>query len=223
MAWYEDVGYVLMACVCPEYKPGSVPLLPVLCFSKTGGPGTWRYGRKLTGDTADIAAKRMVWSDGGSIVRLDRGRWRIYINGFGPTVAALESDSLDGPWRFLRDDKGEVRELLAAFPRGPRRGGIFPTVLRVSASEWHLWIVDTWPPQCIFHYWSRDGLTWRAYGEQPEITRRAVNGLGIKCLRTYVEPGGRHIVGLLSVWREQADGKKTWTLHTSRMPTGCPP
>ena len=223
MAYYDDVGYVLLACVCPDYRPGSVPLLPVLCFSKTGEPGSWRYGRKLTGEPATLAAKRRIWSDGGSIVRLGGGRWRIYLNGFGQTVAALESDSLAGPWRFLRDTAGEIRELLPSFPRAPRRGGIFPTVLRVGPNEWHLWIVDTWPPQCVFHYGSTDGLSWRTYGLQPEITRAAVGGLGIKCLRTYLDPGGKHIVGLLSVWRKQKDGTKTWTLHTSRMPVGLPP
>ena len=223
VAFYPDIGYVLLACVCPDYRPGSVPLLPVLCRSETGEPGTWAYGGKLKGDVADAAAQRTIWSDGGSLVRLDDGRWRIYLNGFGPVVAALESDTLDGPWRFLRDEKGDLREILPCFPKGPKCNGIFPTVLRVARDEWHLWIVDTWAPQCIFHYGSRDGLAWRPYGEQPEITRAAVNGLGIKCLRAYVAPDGKHIVGLLSVWRKQPDGRKAWTLHWSTLPVGPPP
>lgn len=43
-------GYVLMTCVCPEYKPGSVPLLPALVVSKTGASGTWSYLGKLKGE-----------------------------------------------------------------------------------------------------------------------------------------------------------------------------
>jgi hypothetical protein len=223
MTWYPDIGYVLMACVCPDYKPGSVPLIPVVCTSKTGEPGTWRYGHKITGDLAEMAKTKTIWCDGGGIVRLPDGRWRMYLNGTGQVVASLESDTLDGPWRFLRDAKGGIRDLLPDFPRAPGRDGVFPTVLQVARDEWHLWIVDKWPPQCVLHYWSTDGLAWRPYGVQPEITRAAVNGRGIKCLRTFVEPDGKHIGGLLSVWCTQPDGKKEWTFHYIRMPVGPPP
>jgi hypothetical protein len=223
MAFHPDIGYVLFACVCPDYKPGSVPLLPAFVVSKTGEPGTWKYLGTLKGEIADLAAKRTIWSDGGSLIRLDDGRWRIYLNGFGQVVTAIESASLDGPWRFLRDDRGEIRELLPGFPRGPSRGGCFPTVLRAAGDEWHLWLTDKWPPQSIWHFYSQDGLAWRPYGRQPEITRAAFHGRGIKCLRAYVDPDRREIIGLLSVWTRQPDGKKGWTLHWSRMPLGPPP
>lgn len=217
------LGYVLMTCVCPDYLPGSVPLLPALLVSPSGDPGTFKYLGLTTGDIAEEAAKRKIWSDGGTLVHLASGRWRMYANGFGTVVAALESDTLTGPWRFLRDDQHGIRGLLPDFPKAPNRGGCFPTVLRVDEHNWHLWITDTWPPQAIWHYWSPDGLAWRSYGQQPEITRAAVGGHGIKCLRAFVDPATGDLIGLLSVWGRHADGQPGWVLHQARMRPGPPP
>ena len=223
MFWEPETGYVLLSCVPPGYYPGSVPMLPALTVSKTGQRGTWAYNGKTRGDVQDEAATRNIWSDGGSLVHLEDGRWRIYLNGFGTVAAALEASTLDGPWTFLRDESGAIRELLPDFPKGPHGGGCFPTVLRVNHDNWHLWITDTWPPQAIWHFWSADGLAWRPYGRQPEITRAAVAGHGIKCLRAYVDSDGKNIVGLLSVWADTPQGRKNWMLHASRMPVGPPP
>ncbi len=111
-----EVGYVLLTCVCPEYKPGSVPLLPALVVSKTGAPGaSWKYMGKLKGEPATEYARtlaetrRHIWSDGGTLLRLKDGRWRIYLNGFGQKLAAIESDKLEGPWKFLREPDGKIR------------------------------------------------------------------------------------------------------------------
>ena len=222
MLYDPALGYVLFSCNPPGYYPGSVPLLPSLTLSKTGEPGSWICKGKLAGEPLAEAAKRVIWSDGGSLHRLDDGRWRAYVNGFGQVCAILGSATLDGPWAFLRDDKGEIREALPDFPKGPHGGGCFPTVLRVRPDEWHLWLTDTWPPQSIWHFWSKDGIAWKLYGRQPEITRAAVGGHGIKCLRAYVDPASKEIVGLLSVWGVNAEGRPAWILHTSRMPAGPP-
>jgi hypothetical protein len=138
-------------------------------------------------------------------------------------LAAAESATLTGPWSFLRTPQGGIRELLAEFPKAPNRGGCFPTVLQVAGNNWHLWITDTWPPQSIWHFVSPDGLAWQPYGDQPEITRAAVNGHGIKCLRAYVDPDTREIVGLLSVWGTDSKGEKGWILHETRMPSAAAP
>lgn len=213
-------GYVLMTCVCPAYKPGSVPLLPALVVSKTGAPGTWKYLGKLPGEPLAEAkkawdtAKRHIWSDGGPILRLADGRWRIYLNGFGQKLTAVESDTLAGPWTFLRDEKGAIRELLPDLPVG----GIWANVLRLGEADWHLWLTDTWPPQSIWHYRSTDGLTWTRFGKQPEITRATVGQKPIKCLRTYYDPAHDEIVGLLAVWDTRPGGGKCWCPYTSRMP-----
>ncbi len=212
-----EVGYVAFVCVCPDYLPGSVPLLPAILVSKTGEKGSWSYLGILPGEPKDEAAKQKIWSDGGSIIHLADGRWRVYFNGFGGrTMCAAESDTLKGPWKFLRDDAGGIRELLADFPRDKGRNGCFPQVLRVDDKNWHCWLVDKWPPQCVLHFWSADGLVWRSFGEQPEVTRAAFNGRPIKCLRPFLMPGGREIGCLLSVWEKIGEGKY-WKPRVSEM------
>lgn len=197
-------GYVILCCVCSDYLPGKVELLPALFISKSGEPGSFKYLGKLKGDCAAIASQRMVWSDGGSILRLDDGRWRIYLNGFGPKLAALEAGRLDGEWKFLRDEAGNVRELLPPLPKGV--GCVFPNVVRDAQGKWHLWLTDKWPPQSIWHLASQDGLAWSLAGAQPEITREFFNGHAIKCLRAACDPSSGELFGLLSVY-------PFWTLH----------
>ena len=221
-----ELGYVLLTCVCPEYKPGAVPLLPALVVSKTGAPGAgWKYLGKLKGEPETEAARtlaemhRHIWSDGGTLLRLKDGRWRIYLNGFGQKLAALESDGLEGPWKFLRDSQGSIRELLPDFPCG----GVWANVLRLREDTWHLWLTDTYPPQAIWHYQSSDGLTWTRFGRQPEITRAAVGWRPIKCLRTYYDREHDVIVGHLAVWETKPAGDKGWCSYISQFPASARP
>jgi hypothetical protein len=225
MHYEPGQGYVLMACVCPDYKPGSVTLLPAVVTSRTGTKGTWQYRGMIKGEPQDEQRRlgRPVWSDGGSLFRLSDG-WRMYLNGFGQTLAALHAASLDGPWKFLRSEDGAIRELVHVAGDGEPFPTCFPYVLRVASDEWHLWLSDRWPCQSVWHFWSPDGLAWEPYGRQPEITRAAVNGHGIKCLRAYVSEDGKQILGLLSVWTDDLDpGEKSWQLHLTTMPVGPPP
>ena len=189
-------GEVIMACVCPDYIGGS-SLFPALLYSKDADPSAFKYLGKIHGEPAEINSKKCIWSDGGTLVQMDGGRWRMYFNGFGPVLSAVESDSLEGDWKFLRDEKGEIRELVSGYPR---KGGCFPTVLKVANDNWHLWISDGWPPQSIWHFWSNDGLSWKPYGKQPEITRKAFNKHPIKCMRAFLSEDGREIIGLLSIF-----------------------
>ena len=212
-------GYVLLGCVCSDYLPGQVPLLPALAVSVDGSAGSWRYLGQLRGEPAEEASRRRIWSDGGSIMPV-AGGWRAYLNGYGQTLCALESADLAGPWRFVRDGQGGIRELLPEFSRVAGRPGVFPTVLRAGPDDWHAWLTDGWPPQTIWHFWSADGLNWRPYGAQPEITRALVGDRPIKCLRTWVEDGA--IAGLLSVWMPTADGGREWQLLRGSLPVGAP-
>jgi hypothetical protein len=216
----SKAGYVLFACVPPTYSPGAVQMLPTITVSSTGTPDSWSYKGKLTGEPLTEAAKRNIWCDGGSIFRMPNGHWRAYVNGFGTAMACLEAEKLEGPWAFRRDDTGKICEMLTDFPNTGRYGGCFPTVLRVSNKEWHAWISDTWPPQAIWHFCSKDGLKWNRYGVQPEITRAAFDGHAIKCLRAYLDPKTHKITGLLSVMNYVREGQEDWLLHTSTMPTG---
>ncbi len=213
----KEYGHVIMCCVCADYLPGSTSLFPAILVSKTGEPGTFRYLGRIKGEPAQIDAVKKVWCDGGSLIRMENGKWRMYLNGFGTILTAIESDSLEGNWKFLRNDKGEIRELVTDFPGTNVRGGCFQQVLKVADGNWHMWMTDKWPPQSIWHFWSEDGLSWKMYGQQPEITRKAFNDHGIKCMRAYVSPDGKEIIGLLSVFKESAGG---WILFQSSMPAG---
>jgi hypothetical protein len=210
-----EVGYVLLGCVTAEYLPGTTSLLPAIVVSPDGRPGTWKYLGILRPEPRRESERRAhpVWSDGGGIVRLRDGRWRVYLNGYVGGVAAAEADRLEGPWTFLRDDRGQIAVLAAS-------DGIFPAVLRVSDDDWHLWISRAWPVREIWHFWSRDGLAWRPYGQQPEIVRG--DGPAIKCVRAYAADGDRRIAGLLSVLA-RARGEEDWVPYRSRMPAGPPP
>ena len=220
VGYFEGVGYVQLAAVIRRYRPGYEPLMPALFVSTSGAAGEWNYLGRLSGEPAAFAAKGYVWSDGGSLLRMADGRWRVYLNGFGVRLTVLEAYALRGPWRFLRASNGRIQELAGVLAgRNPRGEGYgFPTVVRIGG-EWHAWLSDAWPTASIWHLWSQDGLNWQLYGEQPEITRAAVNGKPIKCLRVYPEPGGKFLIGLLSVWDGLAAGG-TWVLYRSRLPLG---
>jgi len=223
MAWIPGSGYVFYCCVTRGYRPGQEPLSPALFTSPSGARDSWTYRGKMRGEPLSEAAKRTVWSDGGSIHHLDDGRWRAYINGYGRAASAIESEALTGEWTFLRDSSGAIRELLPDLPQGKHGSGVWIHVLRVAAHEWHLWLTDSWPPQAIWHFSSTDGLDWKPYGLQPEITRLSVGGHGIKCMRTYLDTDTHEIVGLLSVWTALDDRSPNWVLHRTRMPTGLQP
>lgn len=221
----EPAGYVGLVCSHPEYRGHY--LHPALIVSPTGRSGTWRYLGKLKGEPATEVQRRRVWSDGGSIFRLPDGRWRIYLNGYGKdpsSVVALHADRLDGEWAFLKDDAGAIRQLTPTIPSaGGHSVGPFPNVLRVSPTEWHLWIGDRWPPDAIWHFYSTDGLQWQLYGRQPEIIRRDHED-NIKCLRAFLAPDGKTIVGMLSVMsRERFEDNGRWHTHWSTLPIGPAP
>ena len=216
--YYPDTGYVMIGCVCSDYKPGKVPLLPVIFVSKTGKPGTWKYLGKLKGEPAEFAKKHYVWSDGGSIIRLKNGRWRFYHNGYGKNLSAMESDSIEGPWKFIRDKKGNIKELASVLPLKEMRGkAIFPVVLKASEDEWHAWFSDQWVPEKIYHLSSENGLDWKLYRKQPEITINAFNGKPIKCIRVFFDPDKKRIISLVSVWEKQKSGGYGFTAYTSKL------
>ncbi len=218
-------GYILSGCVVPEYLPGTAPLLPAIFTSPLGEPGSFKYHGILKPEPLDLSLKRgsPVWCDGGGVVRLPGGTWRLYANNYLENyLSAAEAPTLGGPWKFLRDSEGKLRNLTARYADA-KHGTEFPSVLRVSEKEWHAWVSNGWPVREIHHLYSTDGLDWVPYGQQPEITPESVGGRDIKCIRAHVSADGKQIVGLLSIFEKWSDGEAQWVSHVSRMPVGPPP
>ncbi|MFZ5484629.1 MAG: hypothetical protein ACOZB0_10405 [Pseudomonadota bacterium] len=211
-----ELGYVGLVSVYPEF---GVYLRPALITSKTGEPGTWRYLGQLPGDPAEAAARQVIYSDGGGLFRTKDQRWRLYLNGYAEgALSILEADTLAGPWRPLRDATGAPR-LIKVEP-GPDPI-LFPHLLRVSDSEWHLWLCNRWIPTEIWHYVSDNGLDFKPYGTQPEIVR-GPDQPGFKGLRAHVSADGTRIIGLLPIWDESVRPAE-WRLYATSMPVGLAP
>lgn len=214
-------GYVCLTSTFAgqRYQPGSHPLLPTLFSSPTGKPGTWTYHGRLRGEPMAMEQQRRIWSDNGGIVPLPDGRWRVYLNGYGPTLAAAEAGSLDGPWTFLKNTAGAIADQAAAYqPKNQqRRSAIFPFVLKVSDHEYHVWISQHWPVQAIWHLTSANGLDFKPYGQQPEITRAAI-GAPMKGIRAFLSADKTTIHGWLPLSRQ---GR--WQIHEATMPVGLQP
>lgn len=219
---YSGRGYValLPAFGGDPYGGGQHPLLPLVFSSPTGKPGDWACHGRLSGEPEKMENSKRLWCDGGSIIPLADGRWRVYLNGYGPAIAACEAASLDGPWTFVRDDEGRIRDVASVLPvREKMRGGaIFPYLLRVSEREYHLWVCDQWLCTAVWHLTSADGLDFRPYGEQPEITLADSGGAPIKGIRACVTPDGTTILGLIPFFRNGG-----WNIHRSVMPVGLQP
>jgi hypothetical protein len=223
--YHPGFGYTLLAGVIHEYRPGELPLLPALFVSPDGNPGSWRYRGQLSGEPAALATQRYIWSDGGSVIRMADGSWRIYLNGYGVQLAVLQSNGIDGPWRFLRTADGSIRELAGALIKSGAGGHGFacPTVMRIDSNEWHAWLSEGWPVVAIWHLWSADGLQWQLYGTQPEITPATFGGKIFKNIRVYRHPGAAVMSGLVSVWDRMSNGEDGWLLYRSELPVGRPP
>ena len=209
----KEVGFVCMNSLFAG--PGSAyakrTLVPAIFSSKTGKPGTWKYHGKLSGEPADYEKKRKGrWIGEGSVVRTIGG-WRAYLVGYGPVLAVAESRSLDGPWKFVRKG-GKLADILPEL-----RGACFPYVLKVSDSEYHLWVSRKWPAGPLFHFSSEDGLDFKPYGEQPELSAASVGSRAMKGLRAFLSSDGKTIYGLVPFSR------RGWVIHQSTMPVGLQP
>lgn len=216
----KQVGFVCMnslfAGQARDYPKRT--LVPALFSSRTGEPGTWKYHGKLKGDPAAYEkSMRKRWIGDGSIVRVADGRWRVYLSGYGVPVALAESASLDGPWKFIKDRSGKPLNVLPALPGGGRKG-CFPYVLKVSDKEYHLWISEKWPTGPVSHFSSADGLTFKPYGRQPELSVAAVGAKSMKGIRAFLGSDGKTIHGLVPF--STGSG---WLLYQSKMPVGLQP
>jgi hypothetical protein len=219
MYFDKQVGYVCMNSLFAgqgrDYPKR--PLIPALFSSPTGEPGTWKYHGKLSGDPAahekKMKMRKRRWIGDGSIVRVSDKRWRVYLSGYGVPLAVAESRSLDGPWKFLRGVGKAPRNVLPELKRG-----CFPYVLKVSDKEYHLWMSEKWPTGPVWHFTSSDGLRFKPYGKQPEVSAAAVGAKSMKGIRAFLSVDGKTIHGLLPFSKGRG-----WVIYQSSMAAGLQP
>lgn len=221
MHYDPENGYVSMQSLFPG-KASDYPkrsLIPGIFSSPSGKPDTWKYHGKLKGEPSDyekdMKNKKKRWIGEGSIVPVGENRWRIYLGGYGVPLAVAQSDSLDGPWRFLKDRRGNIKNIIDKPWKG---NGCFPYVLKVSENEYHVWITEKWPTGPVWHYTSENGLDFKPYGLQPEITLSAVQAQGIKGIRAFLCPDKNVIYGLIPFSKGSG-----WEIYQSAIPTGLQP
>ncbi len=209
----KEVGMVCMNSIFagPDSAYPKRTLVPAIFSSKTGAPGTWKYHGKLSGEPAVYEKqKKRRWIGEGSIVRTKNG-WRVYLVGYGPVLAVAESKSLDGPWKFVRKG-GKLADLLPGL-----KGVCFPYALKVSDSEYHLWVSRRWPTGPVYHLSSSDGLRFKPYGKQPELSAPSVGSNAMKGIRAFLSSDGKTIYGLVPF------SKRGWVIYQSTMPVGLQP
>ena len=78
----------------------------------------WRHLGPPPGELVPLGAiitrEKENRSDGGSIVKLSNGRLRMYLQGLGYRLTALEAEQPEGPWNFVRDEMYDRFELAPA-------------------------------------------------------------------------------------------------------------
>ena len=190
----RDGTHVILASIGPEYGAGgkSTELYPVLFRSPDGQKG-WTYLGAPTGEPkADLdrrrAAGALIRSDGGSIVEREDGTLRMYLHwddAKGIRLACAEAATLDGPWTFLKDGSGAIRDVA---PKLPNVTWIFPHVVPVG-KRLLLTGGNAWPPKQILGAVSADGTAFTilgdAAGARPLLTTAdfGPDTASIKCLR----------------------------------------
>jgi hypothetical protein len=172
----QDGTEMVYGSIGPRYRGGASELYPVLFIKKKGGE--WAYAGPPTGDPAAFLqearkAGATVRCEGGGLVQLADGRLRLYAHGMldpvqveaavkGGRVASsriliAEADSVDGPWRFLRDKVGNVVDVT----EGSGIPWLFPQVQALGEDGFLLTGADQWPPNRIYGAYSADGVQFR--------------------------------------------------------------
>lgn len=168
-----DGTEVVYGAIGPRYRGGASELYPAL-FVKAPG-GEWRHRGPPTGEPAEFlaaarAAGATVRCEGGGLIQLPDGRLRIYLHGMlnadqvsehiqggripVNTLLIAEADSLEGPWKYVRDDKGIPVDVLA----GSSIVWLFPHVQPFKSGVYMLTGGDNWPPAAVYAAYSRDGV-----------------------------------------------------------------
>ena len=217
ISWDAREGFVGIIHVCADYGPVDGRVYPALVRSKTGAAGTWTYHGKLKGEIWDLygdQSNQPRWADGGGFFYRPEfpaevntrqplaNRYVFFSNAYpGPDCMAILYSGDGATWRFHRDDKGEIVNLI---PMLKGKTLIFPHVVQMNDQGWTMFLSELWPPVAIWRLWSPDGLAWNLFGQQPEVTKP--DDLMIKNLNGWYDPEAKVLHGYLSVWQQQPDG-----------------
>ena len=230
-----DGGAVVYGAIGPRYRGGASELYPAL-FGRSP-EGEWTHLGVPRGDPemflrAAAEAGASVRCEGGGLVRLDNGRWRLYLHGFweaeadewpvrggrvvAPTLLLAEADHLEGPWTYVRDDNGRPVNLL----EGSSVPWIFPHVQRLSDGTFLFTGAAQWPPKKVFAAYSKDGVQFIYPADEEGLPRplREVGdivpeGTYIKALRgerrgpvfqAVASVGSPASSGLAELWQSEA-------------------
>ena len=212
VARLRDGRHVALAMIGPAYRGGASELLPTLFASASGAAGTWRLLGPPAGEpAAEIARRRAggstVRSDGGALIELPDGRLRLLLHWddrAGIRLAAMDAAAPEGPWRFVRDARGAIRNL------APPGTWLFPHVAAVDG-RWLLTGADAWPPTAIHGAWSEDALAFTPVA-QPLLRAGEVapGATQVKALRVAWDPATRTLHGVAN---PLVGGE--WILHSA--------
>jgi len=166
---------VVQASIGPRYEGGGSELCPVLFTREKSGE--WSYVGVPNGDPERFVAA--VWEknasvrcEGGGLVQLPDGCLRLYSHGMmdpetvaqkvkgkrasSGQVLIAESESIQGPWTFLRDEQDRVVDITKA----SGLPWLFPHVQSLGENGVMLTGADQWPPKAVYAAYSRDGVNF---------------------------------------------------------------
>ena len=78
------------------------------------------------------------------MVQLPDGRLRMYTQCYGVRLSVAEADSVRGPWVFIKNEAGEIRNVVSGLPGG---SWLFPSLQHIKDHGYILTGGNAWPPK----------------------------------------------------------------------------
>ncbi len=206
----KDNMYYSISHVSKGYPPEKGRVYPAFLTSKTGEKGDWRYHGMLKGEIWDEfgPGKKNIWSSGLGFVINDNlsnkcdhenpvnNRFLFYTDDYskGGALNLLYSNNGE-KWFFARDKK--TKKILDLRPAQIKKVNVnFPSVIKTE-NGFHCYLTEGWPPNGIWHLFSKDGLNWKVWNNstEPEIPRKQ----HLKNMSLYYDSANKTVHGLLTV------------------------
>lgn len=188
----RDGSVVVLASIGPQYDGGRSELYPAL-FHSGDGKRDWQHLGPPGGEAQvwldeQRAAGKKIRCEGAGIIQLPDGRLRMYQQNLGARLAILEADTVHGPWRFVRNRRGEIHNVLD----GLNGGWLFPHVAGIGEHGFLLTGGNTWPPTEIHAAISNDGIQFRPIdpGNKPSVIFRP----------SWLDPQAQNVKALRVAW-----------------------